>query len=153
MDDDDDVMAPMVDALTGAMAAILLVTIFMMISTVSDVAESIKSYGKESLYKNKIILNDVFNREPPILELKSNKLIFFKSYKLTEDQIKTLTNLFSTTPPIKLMVYSNDTENVISYNTLFFLKEVGLNKIIDSIEMTFLPERNKGITEFSWEFK
>lgn len=153
MDDEDDVMAPMVDALTGAMAAILLVTIFMMLSSITEVSQSIKQYGKESLYKNEILLNDVLNREPPILELNENKLIFFKSYKLTPEQIVELTALFSKTPPKKITIYSNDKENVITYNTLFFLKELDLNDIIHKIEIVFLPEKEKGITEFSWEFK
>lgn len=152
-DNDDDVMAPMVDALTGAMAAILLVSIFMMISTVADVSESIKQYGQDALYKNKTLLTDVFNREPPTLELKNNKIYFFKSFKLTEEQKTELTSLFLKTPPKSIIIYSNDIDNVVTFNTLFFLKEVGLNGILDKIKISFLPAKYKGITELTWELK
>lgn len=152
-DDSDDVMAPMVDALTGAMSAILLVSIFMMISTISTVSESIKQYGKEALYKNEMILGDIFKREPPILDIEKNILFFFKSFKLTSEQKEKLTLLFSNSAPSKLTIYSNDKDDIKTYNTLLFLKEVGLNEKIDSIELIFLPAKEKEITEFTWELK
>ena len=153
MDEDDEVMAPMVDALTGAMAAILLVSIFMMLSTLSGVNESIKQYGQEALYKNEILMKDVFKREPPIIELKSNKLLFFTSFKLSKMQKEKLTLYFEKQTPKKIKIYSGDEKNIITYNTLLFLNDVGLDKIIDDIEIEFLPANMKGITEFVWELK
>lgn len=152
-EDSDEVMAPMVDALTGAMAAILLVSIFMMLSSLTGVNESIKQYGKEALYKNEMLMKDVFNREPPILDLKQNKLLFFQSYKLTQEQITEIKTIFSTQIPKKIMIYSDSENDILTYNTLLFLKDVGLNEHIDSIKLTFLPARTKGITEFVWELK
>lgn len=152
-DESDENMAPMVDALTGAMAAILLVSIFMMLSSMNGINDSIKQYGKEALYKNEMLMKDVFNREPPILNLKQDKLLFFTSYKLTTEQIDELKSIFSKQTPKKIIIYSDSENDIITYNTLLFLKDVGLNDVIDSIKLTFLPARTKGITEFVWELK
>ena len=149
---DDDVMAPMVDALTGAMAAILLVSIFLMVSTMSSVAESVKEYGKNALYKNEMLLADVFDLEPPMLHLAQNKITFFKSFTMSEEQIRELKALFSGKTPAKLLLYSGDNENVVTYNALLFMEATGLSGKIDNIEIQYLPPRSDVFTEFVWEF-
>lgn len=149
---DDDVMAPMVDALTGAMAAILLVSIFLMVSTMSSVAATVKEYGKNALYENEVLLSNIFDLEPPILELDKHRIIFFKSFDLTEEQIHELQTVFQTTPPKKLLLYSDSSESVVTFNALQFLLKTGLNTQLDNINFQFLPARSGVMTEFVWEF-
>ena len=43
--DEDEVFAPLVDALTGAMSAVLLISIFMMLNSMNNAAQSVKEYG------------------------------------------------------------------------------------------------------------
>ncbi|MGR6831709.1 hypothetical protein [Aliivibrio wodanis] len=150
-DENDDVMAPMVDALTGAMAAILLVTIFLMLNTISSVSDSVKEYGKNALYKNEELINDVFKREPPTLILKENRVYFFKSYKLSEKQIFLIKEGFENKQPNKLIIYSNNEEDIVTYNTLLFIQATGLSKNLENLNIIYLPSRNGNITEFVWE--
>ncbi len=150
-DENDDVMAPMVDALTGAMAAILLVTIFLMLNTISSVSDSVKEYGKNALYKNEELINDVFKREPPTLILKENRVYFFKSYKLSEKQISLIKEEFKNKQPNKLIIYSNNEEDIVTYNTLLFIQATGLSKNLENLNIIYLPSRNGNITEFVWE--
>ncbi|WP_023602569.1 hypothetical protein [Aliivibrio logei] len=150
-DENDDVMAPMVDALTGAMAAILLVTIFLMLNTISSVSDSVKEYGKNALYKNEELINDVFKREPPTLILKENRVYFFKSYKLSEKQISLIKEKFKNKQPNKLIIYSNNEEDIVTYNTLLFIQATGLSKNLENLNIIYLPSRNGNITEFVWE--
>lgn len=150
-DENDDVMAPMVDALTGAMAAILLVTIFLMLNTISSVSDSVKEYGKNALYKNEELINDVFKREPPTLILKENRVYFFKSYKLSEKQISLIKEEFKNKQPNKLIIYSNNEEDIVTYNTLLFIQATGLSKNLENLNIIYLPSGNGNITEFVWE--
>lgn len=151
MGDDDDVMAPMVDALTGAMAAILLVTIFLMLNTVSSVSDTIKEYGKSALYKNEEMISDIFKREPPTLILKESRVYFFKSYKLSESQISLIKKEFGKKQPNKLSIYSNNEGDIITYNTLLFIRATGLSENLENLNIIYLPSRNGNITEFVWE--
>lgn len=151
MGDDDDVMAPMVDALTGAMAAILLVTIFLMLNTVSSVSDTIKEYGKSALYKNEEMISDIFKREPPTLILKESRVYFFKSYKLSESQISLIKKEFEKKQPNKLSIYSNNEGDIITYNTLLFIRAIGLSENLENLNIIYLPSRNGNITEFVWE--
>jgi len=148
---DDENLGPMVDALTGAMSAILLVTIFLMVNTMSSVSESVKEYGKESLYKNQEMVSDIFKREAPHLSLNDNRVYFFKSFKLNENQITLLNEEFELNRPRKLIIYSDSDESVITYNTLLFIESTVLKNYIDNLEIVYFPSLKDGLTEFFWE--
>lgn len=151
-EDSDELMAPMVDALTGAMSAILLVSIFMMLNSLTVVAEIIKQQGKEALYQSEQRMKNVFKLSAPILDLNQNKMYFFKSFNLSDEQKKELTKLFKDKPMKKLSVYSNEASELITFNTLNFINDVGLSKELDNFTIEFLPAKEKS-TEFVWEFK
>ncbi|WP_154124145.1 hypothetical protein [Grimontia hollisae] len=148
-DESDEVMAPMVDALTGAMSAILLVSIFLMISTISVVPESVKEYGKIALTKNSKLFEDIFDRTPPILDIKNFKISFYKIYKFTDDQLVMLKNEF-VEPPSSIDVYSSDKSEVVTYNLLSFMSQVGLIEDYDNITINFHEARESGLTEIFW---
>lgn len=148
---DDDNLGPMVDALTGAMSAILLVTIFLMVNTMSSISDSVKEYGKESLYKNQEMISDIFKREAPKLVLKDNRVYFFQSFKLTDEQIRSLDEDFIYSEPKKLIVYSDSDESILTYNTLLFVESTYLREYIDKLEVVYFPSKNDGLTEFVWE--
>ncbi len=151
-EDSDEVMAPMVDALTGAMSAILLVSIFMMLNSMMVVSEVLKNKGKEALYQSEKKLANVFKLEAPIFDENKNILYFFKSFSLTGEQKKKLTTLFSEKPIKKLTVYSNESTELITFNTLSFLNDVGLSEDIENFTIDFLPTKEI-TTEFIWEFR
>ena len=148
---DDDNLGPMVDALTGAMSAILLVTIFLMVNTMSSISDSVKEYGKESLYKNQEMISDIFKREAPNLVLKDNRVYFFQSFKLTDEQIRSLDEAFRYSEPKKLIVYSDSDESILTYNTLLFVESTYLREYIDELEVVYFPSQSDGLTEFVWE--
>ena len=152
MDEDvEEQLAPLVDALTGAMAAVLLISIFMMLNTMSAVSDGIKQYGKDSFVENESKLGDLFGRKPPEIRLKDKKIFFFKSFKMTDEQIKTLQEYFNNNTPKKITLYSNESENISVFNLLTFLSEVGLNTKLDDIVIDMQPAKNKNISELTWE--
>lgn len=150
-EDNDDVMAPMVDALTGALSAVVLVSIFMMISVTATVPKALQEFGLESLVKAQEEMNDIFKREPPFLDLNNNRIYFFKIFKLEPEQILMLKDAFSKKAPKKMTVYSNESENVISFNVLFFLNSLNLSDYLNALQIIYLPARDGDITEFVWE--
>ncbi|MGL4826552.1 MAG: hypothetical protein ACRC24_03560 [Vibrionaceae bacterium] len=151
MDEDlENAMAPMVDALTGAMAAVLLISIFLMLSSMQKASSSIKEYGRQSLYKSEGLIADVFNRNPPVLNLKEKQLIFFKTYKLLPEQLEQLKIEFQTIPK-KISIYTDANDDMTTFHILQFLSETGLQKDIDKIELDFQPGRKGNLTEFIWE--
>lgn len=150
----DDVMAPMVDALTGAVAAVLLISVFLMINTMNGASDALKNYKHEALYKNDRIINDALRRRPPEVDLKTSEINFFKSFKLTSVQIKYLKEYFKGRVPIKITVESNDSESVLTYNLLLFVTDLGFQKNIDDIEINYISSKLKnGSTKISWELK
>ncbi|PKF51258.1 hypothetical protein AT251_05600 [Enterovibrio nigricans] len=84
----EESLAPLVDALTGAMAAVLLVSVFLMLSTVNGVSESLKTFGNKSLLEHEYLIDDALERKEPKLMLDTNSISFYKSFKLTEEQKK-----------------------------------------------------------------
>lgn len=150
----EEAMTPMVDALTGATAAVLLVSIFLMVSTIAGVSDSLKEYGNNALYKNEQVLNDVLNRKEPSLNFKRNEMSFYKSYKLSDLQINQIRGAFKLKVPIELIIYSNDKDEIITYNMLLFIRDSGLEKYIDSLVITYKKsQKNDGLTYINWKFK
>ena len=141
-EESDEAMAPMVDALTGAMSAVLLVSIFMILNSLTTASDALKEYGKQSLFKNEQSVGDVFNLEPPVMNLEKNNINFFKSFKLLDEQKKELTELFAKKIISKITVYSDESSKIITFNTLLFLNEVGMSAKIDDIKLEFLPSKN-----------
>ncbi len=148
---DDNELAPMVDALTGAMSAILLISVFLMLNTLSGVNDSIKEYSKQSLYSNQEKIHDVLNRKEPDLFLDKKTVSFYRSFKLSNEQIAFLNNLFEKDMPKKLTIYSNEDEDIITYNALLFITGTVLSQELDHLKIIYLPSRNGGFTEFVWE--
>lgn len=155
MDDEtEEAMTPMVDALTGAMAAVLLVSIFLMVSTISGVSNALKEYGNNALYKNEQVLNDALNRQEPSLNLERNEISFYKAYKLSDLQKNKIKSLFDVEKPVKITIYSNDRDEIITYNMLLFIRDTELEKNIDSIFVVYeKSQRNDGLTYINWTFK
>ncbi|EHY1015759.1 TPA: hypothetical protein ACGU7E_003219 [Vibrio vulnificus] len=150
----EEAMTPMVDALTGATSAVLLISIFLMISTLTGVSDALKEYGNNALYKNEQILNDVLNRSEPIFAKENNEISFYKAYKLSKEQINFLKDSFSRKKPTKIIITSNDSDNVLTYNMLLFIKDVGLEASIDEIEISYKKSlKSDGFTYLSWEFE
>jgi hypothetical protein len=151
MDEDlEETMTPMVDALTGATSAVILISIFLLISTVSGVSESIKKYATTSLYKNRVSINDVLKRHEPTLLESLDGLYFYDSYKLSQSQIVKIGSLFKKKFPRKLIIESNKKTKVATYNIMLFLRDLGLISHLDSIEIVF--EKSPDVrTYIRWE--
>ncbi len=60
--------------------------------------------------------------------------------------------LFSEKPIKKMTVYSNESTELITFNKLSFLNEVGLSEDIENFTIDFLPTEDI-TTEFIWEFR
>ncbi|NUW70134.1 hypothetical protein [Vibrio coralliilyticus] len=126
----DDELAPMVDGLSGALAAIILISVFLMLSTIGGGSDGVKNYGEQKL-KEAMTKNDVMKRELATVELAKNQISFTTSFTLDEDT-KELINKDIGDKGFSISVYSNEDDEISVFNSLYFIELLGIEgQVID----------------------
>ncbi len=160
-EDKEDVMTPIVDALSGGMCVLFLTSIVLIVDAMNEVSSSSQIFDNYTLHDySKVPDGNISTiqvlsgeKDPPIIDLSKNRIFFFNHYELTKVQKEELTILFQDNPINSITMHSDDDTDLMTKHTLMFLKEVGLINKFDDIQLYFLPSNNKTTTMLVWEFK
>ncbi len=160
-EDKEDVMTPIVDALSGGMCVLFLTSIVLIVDAMNEVTASSRIFDNYTLHDYSQMPDDNISniqpspgeKDPPIIDLSKNRIFFFNHYELSKAQKEELTILFQNNPINSITMHSDDDVDLMTKHTLAFLKEVELIKKLDDIQLYFLPSNNKTTTMLVWEFK
>ncbi|MEZ9701274.1 hypothetical protein AB4455_20340 [Vibrio sp. 10N.261.46.E12] len=149
MSTNDEQLTPMVDAMCGAISAILLVSVFFILGTAEQLKENLQNI--ERLKLRDFIKNNqdyfIVDHDVVIME-DMNGFYFNKTYHLS-DKSKSIIKKNIHGKIKSIIITSNLDDKGKIFNVLLFLKQINLTTDVDDIDIVF-KDKNSSISSIKW---
>lgn len=140
-DELENSLVPMIDGLSGALAAVILVTIFLVVSTAMAARSELGKVGGAAL-KKAILQNNPLGIGTSNLNILKRNILFDSMINLTDEQFKLIIEDINQNnhERINITVTSSMSEPKVVYNVFRFVKEAEIDfsrvdlKIINGLD-------------------
>jgi len=147
--EDDDSLAPFVDALASALIMMVLVAVFFLIQTATSIAEVAKLITVSDKAVNEKAFTPIVFRKPMLVDYANKEVRYLINFDLTEDQLETIREQILLDNKVMITFYSNDKEKKTAAN---FFRLISLLKLPHHIQIdTSFEKSESSISRFTWE--